>query len=791
MHVLPEALRPFAAYRQFIICKFVPDQSRPGKTNKYPIHPLSGIKTNAHEPSIWMTHEEAIALAPRFGVDHGVGFVFTVNDPFFFIDVDECIKPEGYTPIVAELAALLPNAVMEVSHSGRGLHIFGMGQATTERRVKDKTNLLFDLYTDDRFVALTGTGICGTMLQYDYTPSLAVLVERHLKRETGEVTGWTTEAVEGWHGPDNDDQLIERALRSQSANSAFGSKASFSDLWSCNVEALAKHFPPERSDSTAYNASQVDSALAQHLAFWTGKNCERILNLMMRSALVREKWSERDDYLKRTILGVVSIQKNILTDKHPEPLATMATPGMSTAAGETARATAVTGNTYLGIDESIELFSGCVYVSDVHRVMVPGGLMLRPDQFRVTYGGYNFQMDDLNRKNTRNAWEAFTESQVFRAPRVERATFRPELQPGAIITVGGSAQVNTFFPINTERKTGDLTMFLTHLRKLLPNERDQTILLSYMAALVQHKGYKFQWCPFIQGVEGNGKTFFSRCVDFAIGERYTHWPRASDIHEKFNFWQRGKIFIAVEDICIPESNKSTWEILKPMITGDKQSLEPKGVDQATFHICCNYILNGNSKNGIPKTQNDRRAAPLFTAQQSESDLRRDGMLGEYVVNLYRWAKAGGYAIVSELLHTYPIPPEFDPTGMCQRAPTTTSTDEAIGESLGRLEQEIIEAIGQEMPGFCDGWVSSMALDKLIQIKGGHYKMPHNQRRNMLQKLGYDWHPGLLGGRVNNVIEPDGGKPRLFIRSDSPARMLQGSDVAKAYTESQVKYVFSK
>ena len=34
----------------------------------------------------------------------------------------------------------------------------------------------------------------------------------------------------------------------------------------------------------------------------------------------------------------------------------------------------------------------------------------------------------------------------------------------------------------------------------------------------------------------------------------------------------------------------------------------------------------------------------------------------------------------------------------------------------------------------------------------------------MQSLGYDWHPTLRDGRVNNVITIDAGKPRLFIKN---------------------------
>ena len=128
--------------------------------------------------------------------------------------------------------------------------------------------------------------------------------------------------------------------------------------------------------------------------------------------------------------------------------------------------------------------------------------------------------------------------------------------------------VNTYWPVDIPRKVGDPTPFLNHLAKVLPDQRDRNILLYYMAACVQHKGIKFQWAPLLQGVEGNGKTLFTRCVSEAVGRRYVHFPPAQEIQEKFNSWLFNTIFIGVEDIYVPDQKREVIEILKPMITGE-------------------------------------------------------------------------------------------------------------------------------------------------------------------------------------------------------------------------------
>jgi P4 family phage/plasmid primase-like protien len=135
-------------------------------------------------------------------------------------------------------------------------------------------------------------------------------------------TNWSlsSEPVPEWRGPTDDDDLLRRALKSKSAASAFGNRASFADLWERNVEALAKAWPGD-----PYNESDADAALVAHLSFWTGKHGERIHALMLRSGLVRDKW-EREDYLPRTIAAILARPGDVLTDKAPGPLPLGVTP---------------------------------------------------------------------------------------------------------------------------------------------------------------------------------------------------------------------------------------------------------------------------------------------------------------------------------------------------------------------------------------------------------------------------------------------------------------------------------
>jgi len=784
MQTLPAALAGLAAYPQFILYKLVPSTSRPGKTDKHPINWATGWKHDPTDPLGWTTFDNAVAAMATHKAD-GVGFVFTEADPFFFLDIDNALSDAGqWSELAASLCAAFPGAAIEVSSSGRGLHIFGSGQAPPHGC--KNTALGLELYTSDRFVALTGAGAVGDC-RADMSVVLPWLVSNYFPVGSGSgnarPTEWSTEPRADWRGPNDDADLLRRMLQSRSAASLFGNKASFADLWERNVEALAKAYPGD-----PYGESEADAALASHLAFWTGCNMERMLDFMQRSGLKRDKY-DRGDYLEKfTIPAAVANCSAVLQDKPvvaPGADTMAPSPTLSTSASATAPSKLREGKAFLGPEDQIEYFAGCVYIKDQHRVFTPSGAILKPEQFKTVYGGRSFVMDSGNEKTSRNAWEAFTESSVNACPTADFSQFRPELAPGAITRDEGQTFVNTYVPVSTERAAGDVSRFLRHLALLLPVQRDRDILLAYLAACVQHVGVKFQWCPLIQGVEGNGKTLFSRCVEAALGRRYTHWPRADQIAAKFNAWQENKLLIAVEDIYLPEDRGEVLEVLKPMITNNRLAIENKGVDQRIAWICCNFILNSNHKDALRKTRNDRRFANFYCAQQHADDLTRDGMQGNYFPSLYQWLNGGGYAAVSEYLATYAIPAELNPAGECQRAPITSSTEEAIGASIGGIEQEIMEAIEAGTPGFIGGWISTHAVARLLDKIGRSRVLTHRKREQLLVDMGYIKHPGLDGGRVNNIVAPDSSKPVLYVKARSiQAGIVGAAAIAAAYSKAQ-------
>lgn len=786
MIALPEALMGLAGHRQFIPCSI---SERNGKKIKVPLDYRTMRNGSIMDPGCWMSFDECSKFCQTMGPEYRIGFVFTEQDPFFFLDIDKCIERNQYNAVANWAVQAFAGAAVELSQSGTGLHIIGTG-VCPEHSCKN-IQMGVELYTQDRFVMLTGTAVKGNCLQ-DCSAALPTLVNAYFQPKADSIKDqdWSEEPVPEWDGPPDDEILIAKACKSRSAGSVFGGKATFEDLWTGNEKALQVAFP---HDSNPWDYSSADASLAQHLAFWTGNNHARILRLMWQSGLKREKWEDRGEYyLPRTILNACSRQtefynKSGAKTKDKEPAAPIQSVEAPSGPRPTT-ATYKTGVQYMSPEEQVRYFEGLVYVADLHQIFdSKSGYFYKPEKFRVLYGGYHFAMDGQGGKTIKNAWEAFTENQAISFPKVYSIDFDPSRAAGDIVDRRGLTYVNTYIPPNAPRVKGDPSLFLQHLAKLLPNETDRTILLSYLAGVLQYPGTKFQYCPVIQGAEGNGKSAITFILEYGLGDNYVHRPNAADLAgggAKFNSWLSRKLLISVDEIHIPNKPGGLLDALKPLITNTRVEIQGKGLDQFTGDNRANWILQCNRKTDVPVTVDARRYCIFFTAQQSKVDCLRDGLDDAYWQVFWKWMKEQkGREVVATYLMDYDIPDEYNPS-LLSRAPSTSSTAEAQELSVTEVDQLVHQAIDDGVVGFRGGWVSSHCLE--LMLERHHQRIPPNQVRLTMQNLGFDWHPSLHNGRLSAALPAEENKrPVLYIpRGHINQNISTPGEVVKAYCDAQ-------
>jgi putative DNA primase/helicase len=126
---------------------------------KVPIDPRTGRKARINYPETWGTYEEACAYTREHFRD-GIGFVFSEDDPFCGVDLDECVDPEtGEVRLGADEVLDSLNTYAEISPSGAGIKAFvravkpGVRCSTSSTPWGGK----IEIYDRDRFFTVTGS----------------------------------------------------------------------------------------------------------------------------------------------------------------------------------------------------------------------------------------------------------------------------------------------------------------------------------------------------------------------------------------------------------------------------------------------------------------------------------------------------------------------------------------------------------------------------------------------------------------------------------------------------------
>lgn len=114
---------------------------------------VAGVPASSVNPETWSDYRTAVAAA-RVGV--GIGFVLN-GDGIVCVDLDDCIADSGR---VAKWARAIVDELgptwVELSPSGRGLHIWGRGFLERGRRVGS-----VEIYGSGRYMTVTGRRMRG------------------------------------------------------------------------------------------------------------------------------------------------------------------------------------------------------------------------------------------------------------------------------------------------------------------------------------------------------------------------------------------------------------------------------------------------------------------------------------------------------------------------------------------------------------------------------------------------------------------------------------------------------
>jgi len=215
-----------------------------------------------------------------------------------------------------------------------------------------------------------------------------------------------------------------------------------------------------------------------------------------------------------------------------------------------------------------------------------------------------------------------------------------------------------------------MSRFMAHVGNTVGSEREQRILIDFMAYVYQNPGKRVQWALLLKGIEGNGKSYFFQVMQAVMGKQASVVSTTA-IDSAFTGWAEGSVLVCIEEIRISGTNKyAILDKMKPIITNATIAVVHKGKDEKHIPNFTSYMLFTNHSDAIPVGDNDRRYCVIFTRQTRKEDLfaqhggatGTEAYFGELFGDLDRRPD-----VFARMLSDWKISADFSPSG---RAPET-------------------------------------------------------------------------------------------------------------------------
>lgn len=260
---LPQELR---SLKQWCLWRY--EDVGAAKPTKVP-YSVNGKHASVTDTSTWSTFQDVVTRFNAGGYS-GIGFIFSDDDPYSFIDLDDA---EGDDAILQRQLKVYHefNSYSEVSPSGKGLHIIVKGVISAGRR---RSNI--EVYSSQRYATMTGN---------IYNNQNIIQDRQELLKQLWEQIGSGPVAQSIYHGDDKEKQSDEEIINMAIA-AVNGDK--FAKLNSGNWQELYS------------SQSEADFAYIDIIAFYT-QNKAQITRIFRKSPLGQRDKAKRNDYVNSMI----------------------------------------------------------------------------------------------------------------------------------------------------------------------------------------------------------------------------------------------------------------------------------------------------------------------------------------------------------------------------------------------------------------------------------------------------------------------------------------------------------
>lgn len=246
----------------------------------------NGASASSTDPKTWTDFHTAYSsyASGRFS---GIGFVFEKKNRIIGLDLDGHF--EDGEPLTDIAEKICDETFVEISPSGTGAHAYFIGDMPDDfkKKYNDHEGEL-EIYNDGRFFTFTGVQVG--------------------QNEISKNQGFINKVVKKYF-------YKEPEIKYEQARQMTVFPTSELKRKMFKNEKVANLFDGDLSEY-GNDSSAADMALANHLAFWTGKNPDQMDDIFRESGLYREKWdvkhsSNGDTYGQMTIKEAISSCQNV------------------------------------------------------------------------------------------------------------------------------------------------------------------------------------------------------------------------------------------------------------------------------------------------------------------------------------------------------------------------------------------------------------------------------------------------------------------------------------------------
>lgn len=618
------------------------------KYTKIPIDPKTGGAGKSNDPGTWGDFETAKAFLAKSSKATGLGFVFQRDKKISAIDIDNCFDDKGDLHPDAEAIIEEFDSYTELSPSGNGVHIFIQGTLpkVTSGKYQEPFPFEVEVFCDSYFMTMTGILASGpsSAVERRTKPLNKLYTYLESAKKTSYVAG-SSERPEALTDVNKfEDTVIPMLadLKPEARKTARSPSGTAGWVWKMTCPWHEDH----RSGGDEGFVFFYSDGMPAFKCFHTACQNKGWADLSRLKSLPEPSYI--DDFNSRHAVVQIEGQTKILNERFSPD-----------------------GRELTLTTSSFQDFKN-LYMNKTTTLEIRG----EPVQI-----------------NLANQWLRSSKRRQY-----SRIVFEPDT------SVVYPLEYNLFRGFSTVPTKGCWKRMREHVEENVCRgvKEHSDWLFAWMARILQQPGSRRPGtCPVLRGGQGTGKSLVGTTLGRLVDPHFAHLTLSQHLTGNFNAHLKDKLLVFADEALFA-GNREGIGRLKALITEERLSIEPKGVDAFDIRNHINLIMASNEDWVIPAEIDERRFFVLDIDPKRAKDTKFFGQIVKDMEN-------GGYeAMAYDLMKL-----DWESTNL-RLAPMTDALIEQKESSMESVAQywshcleygQLIRADSElnELDGDMDNW----------------------------------------------------------------------------------------